>query len=109
MSQILLSTDTSNTSSGMIIYLVMVVLMFVALYFIMIRPNSKKRKKEEQMRSNIQVGDDITTIGGIVGKVVSLKDDDSLVIETGVDRSKLRVKRWSVASCDTVHDDAEEK
>ena len=66
------------------------------------------RKKEEQMRKNLQVGDDITTIGGIMGKVISIKEEtDSLVIETGVDRSKVRVKRWAVASCDTIHDDVE--
>lgn len=50
----------------------------------------------------------ITTIGGIMGKVISIKEEtDSLVIETGVDRSKVRVKRWAVASCDTIHDDVE--
>ena len=67
-----------------------------------------ERKKEEKMRKNLQVGDDITTIGGIMGKVISIKEEtDSLVIETGVDRSKVRVKRWAVASCDTIHDDVE--
>ena len=79
-----------------------------ALWFFMMRPQSKKRKKEEKMRKNLQVGDDITTIGGIMGKVISIKEEtDSLVIETGVDRSKVRVKRWAVASCDTIHDDVE--
>ena len=78
------------------------------LWFFMMRPQSKKRKKEEKMRKNLQVGDDITTIGGIMGKVISIKEEtDSLVIETGVDRSKVRVKRWAVASCDTIHDDVE--
>ena len=49
-----------------------------------------------------------TSIGGIMGKIVSIKEEtDSLVIETGIDRSKIRVKRWSVASCDTVHDTPE--
>ena len=85
------------------------VLLVGVFYFMAIRPESKRKKELAKMRAELKVGDDITTIGGIVGKVVSLKDDDSLVIETGVDRSKLRVKRWSVASCDTVHDDAEEK
>lgn len=77
--------------------------MLIALYFIMIRPQKKRQKQEEEMRRNIQIGDNITTIGGIVGKVVNLRED-SLIIETGADRSKLRVKRWSVQSVDTIHD-----
>ena len=55
------------------------------------------------MRENLRVGDEITTIGGIVGRVVSIKED-SLVIETGADRSKMTIKKWAMQSCDTVHD-----
>ena len=89
-------------------FLIMMVLIFAVMYFFMIRPQSKKRKKEEAMRKGVQVGDDITTIGGIMGKVVSIKEEtESLVIETGVDRSKIRIKRWAIASCDTVHDEVE--
>lgn len=79
--------------------------MLIALYFIMIRPQKKRQKQEEEMRNSIQIGDDVTTIGGIVGRVVNLRDD-SLVIETGADRSKLRIKRWAVQTVDTIHDDS---
>ncbi len=79
-----------------------------AFYFFGIRPQSKKKKNEEKMRNNIQIGDDITTIGGIVGRVVGIKDDsDAIVIETGTDRVKIRIKRWAIGSIDTVHADAE--
>lgn len=78
------------------------------LYFFVMRPQSRKKKKEEKMRGNVQIGDEITTIGGIVGRVVGIKEDtDSLVIETGTDRAKLKVKRWAIGSVDTIHDDAE--
>lgn len=77
------------------------------MYFFLLRPQQKKRKEEEQLRKNLQVGDEITTIGGIVGKVVSIKDDtDSIVIESGVD--KLRIKKWAVSSCTTVKDTTKE-
>ena len=64
----------------------------VALYFIFFRPQSKKKKKEAEMRKNAQVGDEITTIGGICGRIIAVKDEtDSVVIETGSDKAKLRV------------------
>lgn len=77
-------------------------LLFAALYFFMIRPNSKKRKAEEEMRRNIAVGDDVTTIGGIVGRIVAIKDDeDAYIIETGADRVKIKFKKWAISTVDT--------
>ena len=67
-----------------------------AFYFILIRPQRKKEKKDAEMRKNIQVGDEIVTAGGIVGIVCKL-EEETLVIETGGDRSKLRIKRWAVS------------
>ena len=79
-----------------------------ALYLIFFRPQSKRKKKEEQMRKNAQIGDEITTIGGVCGRIVAIKEDtDTLIVETGSDRSKLRIKRWAIGSVDTIHDDAE--
>lgn len=96
----------SGNSTWIIILLYVVI--FGALYFFLIRPQQKKKKKEEDMRSKVQIGDDITTIGGIVGRVVSIKDDSqTIVIETGTDRAKIRIKRWAIGSVDTIHDDAE--
>ena len=78
----------------------LIMLVFIlAMYFFMIRPNSKRKKQEQEMRSNVSIGDEITTIGGIVGRVVGIKEDeDSLVIETGIDRSKVKIKKWAIAS-----------
>ena len=58
------------------------------------------------MRKNAQVGDEVTTIGGICGRIVAVKDEsDSVVIETGSDKSRMRIKRWAIGSVDTVHED----
>lgn len=86
--------------SGNLLNIAMIVVFMSVMYFFMVRPTSKKRKQEQAMRDNIQVGDEIVTIGGIVGRVVSLKDDaQTLIIETGADRSKIKVKKWAIASC----------
>lgn len=113
---ILLTNSTTGTTGGepsptsFLTLLLPFALMFVMMYFLMIRPQNKKKKQEEQMRNNLQVGDEVTTIGGLMGRVVSIREDtESLVIETGADRSKIRIKKWAIASCDTIHDDEEGK
>ena len=80
---------------------------FFRMYFIILRPQKKREKEEQKMRNNMRVGDEITTIGGICGRVVTIRDD-SLVIETGADRNKMTIKKWAVQSCDTVHDPKED-
>ena len=76
---------------------------FAVLYFLLIRPNSKKKKQEQEMRNNIDIGDDITTIGGIQGRIIAVKEDeDAFVIETGPDRTKMKFKKWAISSVDTV-------
>jgi len=103
---------TANTGAGgaggslfMIVYLVII---FGAMYFILIRPQRKKQKEEKKMRENLQVGDEIVTIGGIYGRVISLKED-TIVIESISDHSKITVARWAMQSNLTVHDDVPSK
>ena len=90
---------------GMIIYLVVI---FGAMYFLLIRPQKKKQKEEKKMRENLQVGDEVVTIGGIYGRVISLKED-TMVIESLSDHSKLTVARWALQTNNTVHDDVPAK
>ena len=78
-------------------------LIVVLMYFIMIRPQRKKQKEEQKMRNNLRVGDEITTIGGICGRVVIVKED-GLLIETGADRNKMSIKKWAIQSVETIHD-----
>ena len=100
---ILLAGETPNGSPmGMILML----LMIPAMYFLMIRPQKKKQKQEQQMRDSIQIGDEITTIGGIMGRVVTVKED-SLIIETGADRNKMKITKWAVSANNTANEKAE--
>jgi preprotein translocase subunit YajC len=82
--------------------LIIMVAMFALMYFFMIRPQKKKQKEEQEMRDSIQIGDEITTIGGIIGRVVTVKDD-SIVIETGTDRTKLKMQRWAIQTNETAN------
>lgn len=82
-------------------------LLIVVFYFFLIRPQKKKEKEAKQLRDNLQIGDEVTTIGGIVGIIVR-KNEDTCVIETGGDRSKIRVKLWAISENNTVHDASEE-
>lgn len=91
-----------NNAWLMIGYLVLI---FGFMYLVLIRPQRKKQKEEERMRNNIQVGDEIITIGGIYGRIVAIKDD-SFVIESGPDRSKQQIARWAMQQNLTVHEDA---
>ena len=104
------ATDTGAAANGggmpMIVMLLIYGAFFAVLYLVFFRPQSKKRKKEAEMRKSAQVGDEITTIGGICGRIVAIKEEsDSVIIETGSDKAKMRVKRWAIGSVDTVHED----
>ena len=81
---------TASPTSGIIMMVVLIVIM----YFMMIRPQKKRQKEEQEMRSSLEI-DEIITIGGIVGKVVTIREQD-LVIETGADRTKMKIQRWAV-------------
>ena len=77
----------------------MIVVLFVALYFYMIRPQKKQEKKDAAMRDALQVGDEVTTIGGIIGKVVSIKGE-TFVLETTKDKTKIRFLKGAIRSVD---------
>ena len=94
---LLFAQPAANGAKGgsgysMLIFLGLMILVF---YFFMIRPQKKKEKQAADMRNSIEVGDGITTIGGIVGRVASIKED-TFVLETGSDRVKMRFKRWAI-------------
>lgn len=86
--------------------LLMLVGVMALMYFMTVRPQKKRQKEEQQMRDNIQVGDEITTIGGIMGRVVTTKED-SLIIETGADRNKMKITRWAVQTNNTANEKLE--
>ena len=92
--------ETASGSGSMWSSIIMMALIIVVFWFFIIRPQRKKDKETAKMSSELQVGDEIVTIGGIIGIIVSMKED-SLVIETGSDRSKVRLARWAISGKNT--------
>ncbi len=112
MNLFLLAASSSGASSGqktggtldMIVMLLPMILIFGVMWFVMIRPQRKKQKEEEKMRNNIQIGDEILTIGGFYGRVVSIKED-AIIFESASDHTKQKIARWAIQQNLTVHDD----
>ena len=107
MDFITLKTATTTQSSPwtMIIMLVIFVAIF---YFMLIRPQKKREKEEQKMRNDIQVGDEIISIGGICVRIVSIKED-SIIVESPADHSKIKLLRTAIQTNKTEHDNAQEK
>ncbi len=95
----------SAGSSGLMT-IVMLVLMLVVFYFFMYKPQKKQEKETANMRNSLAVGDEITTIGGIIGKIISIKDE-TILIETSGDRTKIRLLKSAVRNVDVKAEDAE--
>ena len=96
------------TEPTLIPTLLMMGLMFVVFYFMLIRPENKRKKEAEQMRSSVKTGDKITTIGGIIGTVVSVKDE-KFVMETGADQVRIELAKWAISTNETAEAAAKEK
>ena len=86
----------------------MMVAMIAIFYFLLIRPENKRKKEQEQMRSALKNGDEITTIGGITGKVVNVQED-KFVIETGADQVRIEFAKWALSTNDSAAAAAKEK
>ncbi len=93
----------TTTESGSLITLILPFLLMIGLFIYMFSSQRKRQKEEQKLRNNLRVGDEITTIGGICGRVLQVKDEE-IVIETGADRNKMTIKKWAVQSNNTVHD-----
>lgn len=101
------ATDTAATGGNWLASLMplaMPILLIVLMYFLMIRPQQKKQKEEAKMRANLRVGDELTTIGGIKGRVVSIKDD-TITIETSGDRTKIVFEKAAIGTVHTKHEE----
>ena len=95
-----LTTTAPDPAAGMGGSLIMIVAMFALMYFMLIRPENKRKKEAEQMRSAVRTGDKITTIGGIIGTVVNVKDE-KIVIETSADQVRIEFAKWAISSNET--------
>ena len=101
------TTEGGNSALAMAASFLPLVLMVIVFYFLLIRPQKKRDKEIQRMRANLEVGDEIVTNGGIIGRVVLIKDE-TVIIETGSDRSKIRLARWAIAQNNTIHEGAGE-
>ena len=90
-----LTADSAAAGNGSMIF--MLIAMIAIFYFLMIRPENKKKKKTEEMRNSLSLGDEITTIGGITGKIVQVTED-TITFETGEDRVRIQVKKWAIST-----------
>ena len=90
----------------LILPIAMVVVFGVFFYFFMIRPQKKQEKEINEMRNNLSVGDEVTTIGGIIGKVISIRDE-TVLIETSHDRTKIRLLKSAISKVDVKAEDAQ--
>lgn len=98
-------TSTAAPAGGMTSSIIMIVAMLAVFYFMLIRPENKRKKEAEQMRSSVKTGDKITTIGGIVGAVVNVKED-KIVLETGADQVRIEFAKWAISTNETAAENA---
>ena len=96
---------TTDAMGGMGSTMIMLIMMVAVFYFMLIRPENKRKKEAEEMRSAVKKGDKITTIGGIVGTVVDVKENN-IVIETSADQVRVELAKWAVSSNETAAEKA---
>ena len=96
---------TATGTAGMSSSIIMMVAMLGIFYFMLIRPENKRKKEAEQMRSSVRKGDKITTIGGIVGTIVDVKENN-IVIETSADQVRIEFAKWAISSNETAAENA---
>lgn len=89
------AAQQQQPTGSMMTLMIPLILMFVLMYFIMIRPENKRKKKAEEMRNSLSLGDEITTIGGLTGKIVQVTEE-TITFETGEDRVRIQVKKWAI-------------
>lgn len=95
--------QAGGTLGSMLTLIIPIALMILIFYFLIIRPEKKRNKEMQDMLNNIQVADEVITTGGIIGRVISVKED-TVLIETGSDRTKIRVVKSAIAKNNTVHE-----
>ena len=98
---------TQAPGGGLMSTIIMLAVMVGVFYFMLIRPENKRKKEAEQLRASIKTGDKITTIGGIIGTVVSVKDD-KFVMETSADQVRIEFAKWAVSTNETAAEAAKE-
>lgn len=94
---VLLTNSGTNGSASLLSMLLPFVILIAVFYFLLIRPENKKKKAAAKMRSELAVGDEITTIGGVVGTICQVKED-TIIIETSADRVRMEFTKWAIST-----------
>ena len=98
-------TTTDAAAGGLMSPVIMMVLMLALMYFMLIRPENKRKKEAEQMRASVRKGDKITTIGGVIGTIVDVKENN-VVVETSADQVRIEFAKWAISSNETAAENA---
>ena len=107
MNALFFLTDAAAGGGGTWITMIVLLVVMVAMFWFTSRSNKKQEKQAQDMRDSLSVGDEITTIGGIIGKVVSIKEE-TLVLETSHDRTRIRILKTAVSRVDVKAEDAQD-
>ena len=100
------ATNTTPAGTSAVTTIIMLVAMIAIFYFLMYRPQKKQEKETNDMRSNLKVGDEITTIGGIIGKIIQIKEE-TVLIETSGDKTKIRLHKTAIKNVDVHVEDTQ--
>ena len=101
-------TTTNPANGGMLSLAITLILMLGMMYIMIYRPQKKQKKKDAEMRANLEIGDKVVTIGGVIGRVVAIADD-SILLETGKDRVKIRFTKSAIATVEKLNLDSAKK
>ena len=107
MNALFFLTEAPGGGVGSFVTMGLLLVVMIAMFFFTSRSNKKQEKQAQDMRDSLQVGDEITTIGGIIGKVVSIKEE-TLVLETSHDRTRIRILKTAVSRVDVKAEDAQD-
>ena len=107
MNALFFLTDAAGGGFGSYLTMGLLLVVMVAMFFFTSRSNKKQEKQAQNMRDSLSVGDEITTIGGIIGKIVSIKEE-TLVLETSHDRTRIRILKTAVSRVDVKAEDAQD-
>ena len=107
MNALFLFTEAGGTGAGSWITMGLLIVIMIAMFFFTSRSNKKQEREAQNMRDSLAVGDEITTIGGIIGKIVSIKEE-TLVLETSHDRTRIRILKTAVSRVDVKAEDAQD-
>ena len=107
MNALFFLTEAAPGGGGTWITMIVLLVVMVAMFFFTSRSNKKQEKQAQDMRDSLSVGDEITTIGGIIGKIVSIKEE-TMIIETGRDHTRIRLLKTAVRTVDVRAEDAKQ-